>query len=176
MRVGWGYDAHPWDASRPLVLCGVTIPGHPGLAGHSDGDAACHALVDALLGAAAAGDIGRWFPPGDPRWRGASSLAMLRQVAAWLSAAGWRIENVDLTLIAARPSLAGRREAFVGALSEALGVDPERVSVKAASGNGLGFAGEGRGLAAVAVAALEPPGPETAGRGLDPAGPAPRPR
>ncbi|MCL6521278.1 MAG: 2-C-methyl-D-erythritol 2,4-cyclodiphosphate synthase [Firmicutes bacterium] len=174
MRVGWGYDAHPWTESRPLVLCGLSIPGHAGLEGHSDGDAACHALVDALLGAAAAGDIGRWFPPDDPRWRDASSLGMLRQVAGWLAGSGWRIENVDLTLIASEPPLAPWREGFVQSLAAALGVDATRVSVKAASGNGLGFAGEGRGLAAVAVALLEPPPEATAAAGSLPPVPGPR--
>lgn len=171
--MGWGYDAHPWAASRPLVLCGVRIPGHEGLAGHSDGDAACHALVDALLGAAGEGDIGRWFPPGDPRWRDASSLGMLRQVAARLAGAGWRIENVDVTLIAAHPPLAPWREGFVQSLAGALGVEAARVNVKASSGNGLGFSGEGSGLAAVAVAVLEPPDAPEAARE---AGPSPAAR
>lgn len=155
MRTGVGFDAHRFDERRSLVLGGVLIEGAPGLAGHSDGDALTHAVIDALLGAAALGDIGTHFPSDDQRWRDARSLDLLADVAALLRARGRVIGNVDATVIAERPRLAGHIERMRSALATAMGTDPVRVSVKATTTDGLGFAGRGEGIAALAVALVE---------------------
>lgn len=155
MRTGVGFDAHRFDERRPLVLGGVAIEGAPGLAGHSDGDALTHAVIDALLGAAALGDIGTHFPSDDERWRDARSLDLLADVAALLRARGRVIGNVDATVIAERPRLAGHIERMRSALATAMGTDPVRVSVKATTTDGLGFTGRGEGIAALAVALVE---------------------
>lgn len=152
MRVGFGFDAHAFDDTRPLFLGGVEIPGSPGLSGHSDGDVLSHAIADALLGAAGLGDMGENFP-GDDRWKGASGLDILRSVAEKLEAAGWRVGNADATVVAERPRLAPHREGMQAAVSEAVG--GADVSVKLTSTDGLGFAGRGEGIAAFAVALVE---------------------
>jgi len=151
MRIGQGYDVHEIDEGRPLVLGGVTIPDHPGLAGHSDADVISHAIADALLGAAGLGDLGALFPASD-EWRDASSLRILEEVGRTLRREGWEISNVDATLIAESPRLAPYRDAMIDRVSEALAVDRSRVSVKATTSDGLGFTGRGQGMAAVAVA------------------------
>jgi 2-C-methyl-D-erythritol 2,4-cyclodiphosphate synthase len=156
-RSGIGFDAHAFEPAgdRPLVLGGVTIPGHPGLAGHSDADVLSHAVADALLGAAALGDLGSRFPA-DERWRDASSLAILEETAAQVLDAGYRIVHVDASVIAQAPRLAPHRDAMRANVARALGVDERRVSVKATTTDGLGFTGRGEGIAALAVATIEP--------------------
>ncbi|HEX2235392.1 MAG TPA: 2-C-methyl-D-erythritol 2,4-cyclodiphosphate synthase [Actinomycetota bacterium] len=154
MRVGHGFDAHPFDDARALVLGGVPIEGTPGLSGHSDADVLAHAVADALLGAGGLGDLGDRFPP-DDRWAEASSLGILAEVARLLGEARWAIANVDATVIAQRPRLAPYRERMEEALAGALSIVPERVSVKATTTDGMGFAGRGEGIAALAVALVE---------------------
>jgi 2-C-methyl-D-erythritol 2,4-cyclodiphosphate synthase len=155
VRTGIGFDAHRFDEQRPLMLGGVRIEGAPGLAGHSDGDALTHAVIDALLGAAALGDIGSYFPSAVERWRGAYSLDLLTGVAELLKARGHIIENVDVTVIAERPRLAGYVDEMRHALARAMGIEPSRVNVKATTTDGLGFAGRGEGIAALAAALVE---------------------
>jgi 2-C-methyl-D-erythritol 2,4-cyclodiphosphate synthase len=157
LRVGLGYDVHPFAAGRPLVLGGVTVPHAAGLAGHSDADAVSHALADALLGAMALGDLGRHFPDSDPRWRGADSLDLLRRVVALLAERGARPVNADVTAVTEEPRLAPHVDAMRARLAAALGVAPERVSVKATRPEGLGALGRGEGLAALAVVLVETP-------------------
>jgi 2-C-methyl-D-erythritol 2,4-cyclodiphosphate synthase len=153
-RVGLGFDAHGFDDSRTLVLGGLSVPGAPGLAGHSDGDVVSHAVADALLGAAQLGDLGEHFP-NDDRWRDASSLEILSETAGLLSGEGWTIVNVDVTVAAERPRITPHRAAMAGKMAGALGIDPSAVSVKATTTDGLGFAGRGEGIAALAVALVE---------------------
>lgn len=154
MRIGSGFDAHAFDESRSLVLGGVTIPDSPGLAGHSDADVVSHAIADALMGAAALGDLGGAFPPTD-RWKDASSLEILGAVAHRLHEAGWRIGNVDATLIAERPKLEAHRDDMRQRVASALGVEKHQVSIKATTTDGLGAMGRGEGIAATAVALIE---------------------
>ncbi len=149
-RVGIGVDAHAFADGVPLVLGGVRFVSARGLAGHSDGDVIAHALIDALLGAAGLGDIGEWFPASDERWRGARSTDLLARVWGSLAEEGWRLENADLTLVASEPRLAPHREAIHASLAAVLG----SVSVKATTGEGMGFVGRGEGAAALAVATL----------------------
>lgn len=153
-RVGTGFDAHRLVPGRALVLGGVAVPYERGLEGHSDGDCLLHALCDALLGAAAAGDMGRHFPSSDARWKGAPSTAFLERVAAVVAERGLEVENVDATVIAEAPPLAPHVEAMRERISRALGVGLDAVSVKAKSTDGLGAAGRGEGIAAQAVALL----------------------
>ena len=153
-RVGSGFDAHRLVRGRPLVLGGVTVVFDKGLEGHSDGDCLTHALCDALLGAAAAGDMGRHFPSSDPRWKGASSLTFLQEVAKVVGERGYDVENVDATVVAEAPLLAPHLEGMRVKLSRTLGVDTERVSVKAKTTDGLGATGRGEGIAAYATALL----------------------
>lgn len=155
MRVGLGYDVHRRAPDRPLVLGGVRFESEWGLDGHSDADVLLHAIGDALLGAAGLGDLGEHFPPDDERWRGASSLELLRHIAALLAEAGARIENVDAMLVAEAPKLAPHRAAMVANIAAALGVEHARVSVKATTNERLGSVGRGEGLAALAVALIE---------------------
>ncbi|MDZ4278344.1 MAG: 2-C-methyl-D-erythritol 2,4-cyclodiphosphate synthase [Dehalococcoidia bacterium] len=155
MRVGIGYDIHPFEPGRPLVLGGIRIPDEPGLSGHSDADVLTHAVIDALLGAAALGDIGRRFPSDDPQYRDANSLDLLRQTVRMLAEAGHGIQNLDCTVIAERPRVAPHAEAMRSALAEALGVEVASVSVKATTANGLGAIGRGEGIAALAIALLD---------------------
>ncbi|MCC7370613.1 MAG: 2-C-methyl-D-erythritol 2,4-cyclodiphosphate synthase [Chloroflexi bacterium] len=153
-RVGTGLDVHALAAGRRLVLGGVEIPHTHGLAGHSDGDALVHAVVDALLGAANRGDIGQWFPSSDQRWAGADSIEMLRTVAQTLAAEGWSIGNVDATVIAQRPRIGPHIAAMRERLADALGVPADAVSVKATTTDHLGALGRAEGIAAQAVALL----------------------
>ena len=155
MRIGHGYDVHKLAEGRKLILGGVEIPWEKGLLGHSDADVLTHALMDALLGAAALGDIGKLFPDNDPAYEGADSVALLRMVAALLREHGYRIGNVDCTVIAQRPKLAPHIQRMREILAEAMSVSVDRVSVKATTEEGLGFSGEGLGIAAHAVALLE---------------------
>ena len=155
LRVGIGVDAHVLTAGVPLVLGGVEFPGEPGLAGHSDGDVIAHALVDALLGAAGLGDIGDLFPSTDPRWRGASSLDLLRRAFEAVADAGFALVNADCVLVGERPRIAASRDEMRTRLADALGADRSRVTVRATTTDGLGFPGRGEGLAAQAVALLE---------------------
>ncbi len=155
IRFGIGYDAHRLADGAPLVLAGVEVPFERGLEGHSDGDVAAHAIIDALLGAAALGDIGGHFREDDPTVpKGVSSMELLRRTAAMLSDAGWRVVNVDATIVIQRPRLAERITAMRTAVSAALGVDLSAVSVKATTEDGLGFTGTGEGVSALAVASI----------------------
>jgi 2-C-methyl-D-erythritol 2,4-cyclodiphosphate synthase len=154
-RVGVGIDAHALVPGLPLVLGGVEFPDEPaGLAGHSDGDVLAHALVDAVLGAAGLGDIGALFPSGDPAWEGASSLLLLEKAYGEVRSAGYELVNADCILVGERPRLAPVRDEMRALLSAAIGVDPDRIAVRATTTDGLGFTGRGEGLAAVAVALL----------------------
>jgi len=155
MRIGHGYDVHKLVEGRKLILGGVEIPWEKGLLGHSDADVLTHALMDALLGAAALGDIGKLFPDSDPRFEGADSIVLLRRVREVLRDAGYRVGNVDCTVIAQRPKLAPHIPAMREILANAMGVELNRVSVKATTEEGLGFSGEGLGIAAHAVALIE---------------------
>jgi 2-C-methyl-D-erythritol 2,4-cyclodiphosphate synthase len=152
LRVGLGYDIHRVAAGRPLVLGGVRFESEWGLEGHSDADVLLHAIGDALLGAAGLGDLGTHFPPGDPRWKDASSLDLLRRIAALLAQAGAAIENVDAMVVAESPKLAPHREAMVANIAGALGIEAASVSVKATTNEQLGSLGRREGLAAMAVA------------------------
>jgi 2-C-methyl-D-erythritol 2,4-cyclodiphosphate synthase len=156
MRVGFGYDSHRFDPTRPLILGGVFIPDTPGLSGHSDGDAVAHALIDALLGAAAAGDVGSHFPPGDDRWKGADSMDLLRRSVEILREAGFSPVNVDITVICQRPRIGPVASAMCDRLSSILGVDPGDVSVKGKTNEGMGWIGARKGLAVHAVALVGP--------------------
>ncbi len=155
MRVGIGYDVHPFERGRPLVLGGVRISHDEGLGGHSDADVLAHAVIDAVLGAAVLGDIGQHFPPGDPRYRGADSLDLLRQTVVMVAEAGHRVVNVDATVVAESPKVGPHVEAMRSALAEALGIDMDAVSVKGTTTDGLGAIGRGEGIAALAVALLD---------------------
>ncbi|MDR1157955.1 MAG: 2-C-methyl-D-erythritol 2,4-cyclodiphosphate synthase [Oscillospiraceae bacterium] len=154
MRIGHGYDAHRLTAGRPLVLGGVEIESPLGLEGHSDADVLCHAVMDALLGAAGLEDIGHWFPNTDPAYRGACSLDLLRRVSEMLTARGFAVGNVDVTVVAQRPALAPHRAAMRRNLARALGCDPDQIGIKATTEEGMGFTGAGEGIAAHAVALL----------------------
>jgi 2-C-methyl-D-erythritol 2,4-cyclodiphosphate synthase len=155
LRVGIGVDAHALADGVPLVLGGVAIDFPRGLAGHSDGDVIAHALTDALLGAAGLGDIGSLFPAGDARWEGANSLDLLRDAYARVREAGYGLVNADCVLIGEEPRIAPHREEMRRCLAAALGVEPDRVNVRATTTDKLGFTGRGEGLAAQAVALLE---------------------
>ena len=154
IRTGLGIDTHAFAAGRPLILGGVTIPHDAGLAGHSDADVLTHAVIDALLGAAGLGDIGQHFPDTDPAYAGADSIALLRAVVAKLAERGFAVGNVDATVVLERPKLAPHRDAMRDRLAEAMGVAPDRVNVKATTGEGMGFVGRGEGAAAMAVATI----------------------
>jgi 2-C-methyl-D-erythritol 2,4-cyclodiphosphate synthase len=153
-RVGTGFDAHRLVAGRPLVLGGVEVPSERGLEGHSDGDCLLHALCDALLGAAAAGDMGRHFPSGDPRWKGASSSLFLDEVVRIVAGLGYEVVNVDVTLIAQAPVLAPHLDRMRRTVGDRLGVAPDAVSIKAKSTDRLGALGREEGIAAQAIALL----------------------
>ncbi len=154
MRTGIGFDVHPFADDRPLVLGGVPIDHPRGLAGHSDADVVLHAIADAVLGAAVLGDIGTHFPSDDPRWKDADSRALLAEVARLASGAGWRVENVDATVLAETPRIAPHVTAMRAAIADALGVGEECVSVKATTAERLGSVGREEGIAALAVATL----------------------
>ena len=155
MRIGHGYDVHRLAPDRKLILAGVDIPYEKGLLGHSDADVLTHALMDALLGAAALGDIGKLFPDNDDRFLGADSVELLRQVCRVLAEKDYQISNVDCTVLAQRPKLAPHIPAMREKLSAAMGLPPDCVSIKATTEEGLGFTGEGLGIAAHAVALIE---------------------
>ena len=157
LRVGIGFDAHALADGRPLVLAGVTIPSDRGLVGHSDADLVCHALTDALLGAAGLGDIGALYPSSDARWRGARSLDLLAEAWRSLAAGGWELVNADAVVVMQAPTLAPHRDAMRTALAGALAVEPDRVTVRASTTDNLGFAGRGEGAACHAVALLRRP-------------------
>jgi 2-C-methyl-D-erythritol 2,4-cyclodiphosphate synthase len=155
LRVGLGYDSHRFEPGRPLVLGGVTIPGHPGLAGHSDGDAITHAVIDAILGAVALGNVGTHFPPTEEKWKDADSLELLSSAVEVIDREGWIVVNVDVTVICESPQIS-----FVaGEMRERLGgvlqVPVERISIKGKTNEGMGWIGESEGLAVHAVALVE---------------------
>jgi 2-C-methyl-D-erythritol 2,4-cyclodiphosphate synthase len=154
MRVGIGVDAHAFAEGRRLVLGGVEIDHDRGLAGHSDADVVCHAATDAILGAAGLEDIGHLFPPGDPAYAGASSLALLAEAWERVRSGGWELVNLDAVVVAEAPRLAPHREAMRVAVAAALGVEPARVTVRATTTDGLGFTGRREGAACHAVALL----------------------
>lgn len=154
MRVGFGYDVHRLVEERALILGGVEIPYEKGLLGHSDADVLVHALMDALLGAAALGDIGRHFPDNDGQYKGISSMLLLEKVMELLQAKGYQVNNVDLTIVAQRPKLAGYIAQMNEKLATALQVEQDAVNVKATTTEGLGFTGTGEGIAAYAVCTL----------------------
>ncbi|HJB58024.1 MAG TPA: 2-C-methyl-D-erythritol 2,4-cyclodiphosphate synthase [Candidatus Flavonifractor intestinipullorum] len=155
MRIGHGYDVHRLVADRPLILGGVDISWERGLLGHSDADVLTHAVMDALLGAAGLWDIGHAFPDDDPAYAGADSLVLLDRVMEMLRSRGYRVGNVDATVLAQRPKLAPYIPQMRANLAARMGVDPDRVNVKATTEEGLGFTGAGEGMAAHAVALLE---------------------
>ena len=153
-RTGIGYDSHRLAVGRRLVIGGVEIPGEQGLEGHSDADVLVHAVIDALLGAAGLGDIGEHFPDTDERWRDADSIELLAAVAGLLAERGFTVEHIDCTVAIERPKLAPHKQAMRERLATALAIAPERVNVKATSGEGIGFVGRSEGAAALAVASL----------------------
>ena len=155
MRIGHGYDVHRLVLERKLILGGVEVPFEKGLLGHSDADVLTHAVMDALLGAAGLGDIGKHFPDTDPAYAGADSMKLLEHVAGLLRARGWQVSNVDATILAQRPKLAPYIPAMRRALAGHLGLEEEQVNVKATTEEGLGFTGSGEGMAAHAVCLLE---------------------
>jgi 2-C-methyl-D-erythritol 2,4-cyclodiphosphate synthase len=154
-RVGFGFDVHPLAPGRPLVLGGVTVDFDRGLAGHSDADVLSHAIGEALLGALALGDLGRHFPDTDPRYRGISSLRLLRNVVDLVTARGGRLVNIDATVLAQAPRLSPLLPEMAKRLAETLGLEVDRVSVKAKSPEGLGLVGRQEGMAAMAVVSVE---------------------
>jgi 2-C-methyl-D-erythritol 2,4-cyclodiphosphate synthase len=154
IRVGQGVDVHAFDDSRPLILGGVRISDTGGLAGHSDADAVLHAVADALLGAAGAGDIGKYFPSSDPRWKDADSAVFIREAKRMVADMEAEIANVDITIIAERPKLAPFRDAIAAKVAKLLDLPTGRVNVKATTTDGLGFTGRGEGLCAMAIVAL----------------------
>lgn len=159
LRIGQGFDVHRLEPGRPLILGGVSIPWEKGLVGHSDADVLAHAITDSILGAAGLGDIGRHFPDTDPAYKGADSLVLLRRAVDMAAQAGWAVAQVDATVIAERPRLAPYIDSMREALAEAMGTSPGAVNVKASTSEGLGFAGRGEGIAALAVALLTGVGP-----------------
>lgn len=154
LRVGCGYDVHKLVEERKLILCGVEVPYELGLLGHSDADVALHALMDALIGAAALGDIGKHFPDTDERFKGADSMKLTEHVVGLLAERGWQINNVDVTIIAQRPKLASFIPVMRANVARILGVEEEAVNVKATTTEKLGFTGRGEGIASEAVASI----------------------
>ena len=151
MRIGMGYDVHKLVPDRKLILCGVEIPHRLGLLGHSDADVCAHAIADALLGAAALGDIGKHFPDSDPRYEGADSLVLLRETVRILEEKGWEVVNADSTVVAQKPKLAGYINRMRQRTAEAMGIDESCVSIKATTEEHLGFTGRGEGISAQAI-------------------------
>lgn len=156
IRVGIGYDSHRFAGGRKLILGGVTIPYTLGLAGHSDADAVTHALIDAILGAAGLGDIGRLFPDTDPVYHNADSMRLLTDAYQRVKSAGWALNQTDITVIAQAPKLAPHIDAMQQRIAEVLGVATSTISVKAKTNEGMGFIGRGEGIAVIAVATLAP--------------------
>ncbi|HLG78471.1 MAG TPA: 2-C-methyl-D-erythritol 2,4-cyclodiphosphate synthase [Ktedonobacteraceae bacterium] len=155
IRVGSGYDVHAFVSNRPLILGGISIPYESGLAGHSDADVVIHAVVDALLGAAALGDIGQHFPSSDPRWKDQPSSLFLDYAHDLLCQQGWRISNIDATIVAERPKMSAHIPAMRTHLSRHLRLEVNQVSIKATTTDSLGFTGRGEGIACYAVALIE---------------------
>jgi len=155
MRIGSGFDVHPLTPGRRLVLGGIEIPFDKGLSGWSDADVLTHAIIDALLGAAALGDIGSHFPPDEPQYKDISSLLLLERVRDKLKEYGWRIGNIDATIVAERPKLNPFSDGMRQQISQTLGIAPGQVSVKASTSEQLGFVGRGEGIAVYAVALIE---------------------
>ena len=155
MRIGQGYDVHRLKEGRKLILGGVEIPWDKGLDGHSDADVLVHAVMDALLGAAALGDIGKLFPDTDEQYRGADSMKLLDAVGKLLAEKGWRVENIDSTIVAQKPKLAAHLPQMARNMASVLGLQADQVSVKATTEERLGFTGSGEGMAAQAVCLLE---------------------
>ena len=155
LRIGFGYDIHPLLEGRPLLLGGVILPFEKGLDGHSDADVLCHAIGDALLGAAALGDIGEHFPDRDPAFKGMSGLFLLQKVGEKVDRSGYRIVNMDSTVVAEEPKISPFRKMMITNIAEALNVDPGRVSIKATTNERLGPPGRGEAIVAYAVAFLE---------------------
>jgi len=155
MRIGMGYDVHRLTEGRRLILGGVEIPYELGLLGHSDADCLTHAIMDSLLGAAAMGDIGKWFPDTDPKYKGADSITLLKEVVRMISEEGYIIGNVDATIIAQKPKMAPHIPNMRKILAEAMQVTEERINVKATTEEGLGFTGEGLGISCQSIALLE---------------------
>ena len=154
MRVGIGYDSHRFAPGRPRILGGVTTPHSLGLTGHSDADAVCHALTDAILGAAGLWDIGQMFPDTDPRWKGADSVKLLTQANLAVVEAGYHFGQADITVIAEAPRMAPHIAGMQQCLADALVVSPSAISIKAKTNEGMGWIGRGEGIAAIAVATL----------------------
>ena len=159
-RVGWGFDAHRFGSSDPLMLCGVEVPSGPGLVATSDGDVALHAVIDSILGAAALGDLGEHFPSSDPRWHGVASRVLLVLARDLVEESGRVVSNIDVTIVAESVLIAPHRFAMREVLADSLGLDLDAVSVKASSTDGMGFVGRDEGIAATAVATLEDAGPQ----------------
>lgn len=155
IRVGLGFDLHPTNSERPLILGGVDVPSDRGLGGHSDADVLSHAIAEALLGALALGDLGRLFPDTDPRYKGVSSLRLLSEVAELVASRGGRVVNVDATVLAQAPRLAPRLSEMAKRLADTLGLPPAQVSVKAKSPEGLGLLGRREGIAAMATVTVQ---------------------
>jgi 2-C-methyl-D-erythritol 2,4-cyclodiphosphate synthase len=155
MRVGIGYDSHRFDPARPLVLGGIRVEGHAGLAGHSDGDAVAHAIIDALLGAVGAGSIGVHFPPSDARWSGADSMELLALTVRILERRNYQVVNVDVTVICESPRIDPISARMRDRLGQVIGIGPDSVSVKGKSNEGMGWIGAGEGLAVHAVALVD---------------------
>ena len=155
-RVGIGYDSHRFAPPGPLILGGVPIPSDVHLEGHSDGDAVCHAITDAILGAAAAGDIGEMFSDRDPANKGKDSIEMLRAAVARVAERGWRVQQVDVAIVAEKPRVSSHRELMKFRLAQALGIQPEEVSVKGKTNEGMGWIGRAEGIACIAVATIVP--------------------
>jgi len=158
VRVGIGFDVHSFAAKRPLIIGGVTLPSKKGLAGHSDADVLCHAIADAVLGAASLGDIGEHFPSSDPRWKGAAGTDLLARATALTADAGFVVTSVDATVVLEQPSLAEYRDEMRKGIAFVLGINVDAVSIKATTTDGLGLVGRGEGAAALAVAVLETAG------------------
>lgn len=157
IRVGQGLDVHPFDETRPLILGGIRIAETGGLAGHSDADAVLHAVVDALLGAAGAGDIGHYFPSDDPQWAGADSARFVREAKRIIDEMDGTISNVDVTIVAQKPKLAPHREAMRDSIAHLLGMPAGHVNVKATTTDHLGFIGRAEGICAMAIVAVSVP-------------------
>ena len=154
VRVGNGYDVHAFCEGDGVILCGVKVPHTKALLGHSDADVGMHALTDAIYGALAEGDIGRHFPPSDPQWKGAASEIFLAHAAKLATEKGYRISNVDVTIVCERPKVGPHAAAMMAELARILGISPNRVSVKATTSERLGFTGREEGIAALATATL----------------------
>jgi 2-C-methyl-D-erythritol 2,4-cyclodiphosphate synthase len=155
MRIGIGYDVHRLAAGRKLVIGGVEIPFEQGLLGHSDADVLLHAVCDALLGAAGLGDIGRHFPDSSPKYKGISSLLLLKEVFRLIAEAGYRVSNIDTTIVAERPKMAPHIPGMIANIAAAVEVEPSAVNIKATTTEGLGFTGRGEGMAAYAVCSIQ---------------------